>query len=181
MPAKKMWAVPLPAAGWDAGKNGNLLPSDDRLKNSFIILTLTSRRVGAFAGNPQAGLNGGYASLCADPRFTQPHSGMQQALADCIAHQARHFMDVKLFHDVVAMGFRRLETDIEQPGNLFRGVSLRDQLQDLALARSQWICSLVGTFQDGVHDRRSHARAEIRLATEDFANRANQILGRLGL
>src|SRR5882724_596754 len=176
MPAKNLRAVPLPAAGWDAGKTDNLLPSDARLKNSFIILTLTC---GGWA-NPLAirrrDLNRCYASLCADFRFTQPHSGMQQALADCIAHQARDFMDVKLFHDVVTMGFRRLETDIEQPGNLFRGVSLRDQLQDLALARGQWICSLVGTLKDGVHDRRGHARAQIGLATEDFANCGNQIL-----
>ncbi len=46
-------------------------------------------------------------------------------------------MDTELPHDAAAMGFRRLDTDIQQAGHLSRAVTLGDQLQDLALAQRE--------------------------------------------
>src|ERR1700730_16455375 len=64
-------------------------------------------------------------------------SQLDQPAADRVAHQARRLVDVELPHQPGSMRLGRLGADPEQPGDLFRGLPLADELEDLALSRSE--------------------------------------------
>jgi len=58
-----------------------------------------------------------------------------QALADGVASQTGGVVDIEGFHQLAAVGFRRLGADVELLGNLLGRVAFRDQLQHFALPR----------------------------------------------
>src|SRR6059036_905084 len=66
-------------------------------------------------------------------------SGLDHAVTDRVADQSRRFADFKLSHDPHPVRLRGLDADAQDDANLLHGLSFRDELQDFALARAQWI------------------------------------------
>jgi len=52
-------------------------------------------------------------------------------------HQPRHVVDPKSIHDLGAMGFHRLRTQLQANGDLLGGVTFGDELEDLELPWSE--------------------------------------------
>lgn len=60
--------------------------------------------------------------------------GLDQPTSDGVAHQAGRLANVQLLHEASTVGLDRLDAYTEERRDLFRRLSLGDELQDLPLA-----------------------------------------------
>src|SRR5579863_1193854 len=64
---------------------------------------------------------------------------MHNIVAHCIEHEIAHRVQVKLSHDVRAVGLGCPHTEAQGDGYFFCALSFNQQLHDLALTRSQTV------------------------------------------
>ena len=76
-------------------------------------------------------------------------AAFDNALGDSIAGKARRVVKLELPHQVVAVLLNCLDADAQLRCNLFAGVALGDQLEDLQLARTQAHEFLPGRCSEG--------------------------------
>src|SRR4051812_46951564 len=80
---------------------------------------------------------GSWTAARADACAIVGASGLDQLVANRIAHELRGGANTKLAHRSGSVGFDCLDADIEQTRDLLVAVAFRDQLHDLALARRE--------------------------------------------
>src|SRR5207247_9735459 len=105
-----------------------------------------------------------YGALPEPPSGAGPGSGLDQTLADGVAHQARGLVDVELGHDAPAVGFGGLDADAERVRDLLGGLALGDELQHLVLAWRKRIVAQPITALVRLHPRAPRARREVNVA-----------------
>ena len=65
-------------------------------------------------------------------------AGLDDVIPNGRADQFWNGVQIQLGHDVRAVGFHRLDGDLQCSGNFLVGSAFRDELRDLAFARSDW-------------------------------------------
>src|ERR1039457_5813830 len=76
------------------------------------------------------------------PRAALPLS--DDPLAHGVQNKLGHAVQVQLLQDVRAMGFHRVQADIQHVGDFLVGAAFREKLQDLALASGDQFISVLG-------------------------------------
>src|SRR5262245_54784293 len=77
---------------------------------------------------------------------------VHDSISDRIAHQAGRLVEIQLLHETRPMRLDRLRGDAEELGHRARGLSLGDELQDLALAGRERVWRGVVLAERGGHD-----------------------------
>src|SRR5579862_448385 len=68
--------------------------------------------------------------------FETARSGFDEMIPDGVPDQFGNGVQIQLGHDVRAMLFHSLDGDLQCSGNFFVGSAFRDELHDLAFART---------------------------------------------
>src|SRR2546427_6807844 len=108
-------------------------------------------------------------------------SDLDQTPANRVPDDAGGVWRVELLHDPCPVGLNGLGADAEDLGDLLRRVTLRQELEDLALPVRQWVRGQRRLRQVGLHKGARDARAQVDHAAKDFVDRPDQIPGRLAL
>src|SRR5262245_47923518 len=106
---------------------------------------------------------------------------LDDPLADRVADEARRLVDPELAHQPGAMELRRLDADAQDLRDLLRRLALRDQLEDLLLARGQRLLGSAPPAQRGLDDRAGDPRAQVGVPAHDLVERAHEVGGALAL
>ena len=61
-----------------------------------------------------------------------------ESFADGVLGQLGHRSEPQLVHDLTPVGFDRRRSDVEADGDVFRGLSLGEQLEHFSFARREW-------------------------------------------
>ena len=88
-------------------------------------------------------------------------------------------MDIELLHQPRAMGFGRLNADVEDRGELLGRFLFTDQLQYLSFTDRQPIPRKVGFLQERVHNDLGYSRAQVQVSAKDLPDRMREIGGGL--
>src|SRR5213593_1373014 len=95
--------------------------------------------------------------------------------------QAGGLVDVGFLHDPGPVGLCGLEADPQELGDLFRGLALRDQLEDLALPSRQRVARHLRLGQVRLDDGLGDSGAQVHHASQHLVDRPHQIARGLSL
>src|SRR5207245_3155728 len=98
-----------------------------------------------------------------------------------VPDEAGRLVYPELPHDVGAVGLGRLDAHAEQLRDLARPLSLGDELQHLALARTQRVRRQGGPAPVGVHHAPREDRTQVNTARGHVPDGPNEILRLVGL
>src|ERR1017187_3865002 len=106
---------------------------------------------------------------------------IHQPIAHRKSHQFVDTVQVQLLHDAAAVGVHRIDTEVEDDGNLFVGLAFGQHLQDFALAAAQQIDGVGDVLAVVVEDGVGDGRAQIAFSGSDRPDSGNQVGGARGL
>src|SRR6266540_1958257 len=107
--------------------------------------------------------------------------GKDQPSANCVAHQARRFVDVELLHDARPVEIRGPYADLHDGGDLLRGLSLGHEPQRLLLPAREVETLCAARRLEGRDDRVGDAGTQVDAAAHDLLDRPEEIFGGLCL
>src|ERR1035441_8783543 len=99
---------------------------------------------------------------------------IHQPIAHRKSHQLINTVQVQLLHDASAVGVHRVDTEVEDYGDLLVGLAFGQHLEDFALPAAQQIDGVGDVLAVVVEDGVGDGRAQIAFSGSDRPNSGNQ-------